>query len=358
MKLRESEALGALDHDDRRVRHVDADLDHGRGDHDVRDAAFEQVHAVLLVGGLHLAVHDDGHVLRRRKCLYDAGIAVLQVLIVHFFGLLDQRVDDVDLPSPLDLVADESEYPEPVRIAVMNGFHRLAARRQLVDHRHVQIAVERHRQRSRNRGGGHHEHMGSRLRILAPQPCPLLDAETVLLVDHDEAEITETDSVLDQRMRSDQYVDLAREQAFGEFRALLLLRRAGQQADAQADPLGHPHDRRIMLRRENLRRSHQAGLKAVVASQQHAHQCDERLAAAHIALQQAVHLMPGHGVLTDFADHALLRPGQRKRQPLVIKRIEKPAHGREQESVLPRGAGMSLLQNIELDAEQLVELET
>ena len=159
-------------------------------------------------------------------------------------------------------------------------------------------------------------------------------------------------------MRSDQYVDLAREQAFGEFRALLLLRRAGQQADAQADPLGHPHDRRIMLRRENLRRSHQAGLKAVVASQQHAHQCDERLAAAHVALQQAVHLMPGHGVLTDFADHALLRPGQRKRQSLVIKRIEKPAHGREQESVLARGAGMSLLQNIELDAEQLVELET
>ena len=89
--------------------------------------------------------------------------------------------------------------------------------------------------------------MGRRLRILAPQPRPLLDAEAVLLVDHDEAEIAKADPVLDQRMRSDQYVDLAREQTLGEFRALLLLRRAGQQADAQADPLGHPHDRRIML---------------------------------------------------------------------------------------------------------------
>ena len=39
VQLREAEAVGLLDDHDRRVRDVDADLDHGRGDEDVELAA-------------------------------------------------------------------------------------------------------------------------------------------------------------------------------------------------------------------------------------------------------------------------------------------------------------------------------
>ena len=112
-----------------------------------------------------------------------------------------------------------------------------------------------------------------------------------------------------------------------------------------------------MLRRENLRRSHQAGLKAVVASQQHAHQCDERLAAAHVPLQQAVHLVAGGGVLPDFANHALLRAGEREGEPLAVKTVELFADGGEKKTVVLAYALLPVGEDHELHAEEFLELE-
>ena len=76
-----------------------------------------------------------------------------------------------------------------------------AAGRQFVDHRYVEIAVERHRQRARNRRRGHHEHI--RRDALLHQLESLHHAEAMLLVDDDEAEFGELDVFLDQRMRAD-----------------------------------------------------------------------------------------------------------------------------------------------------------
>ena len=44
VELREAEAVGVLDDHHRRVRHVDADLDHGRGDEHVELAGAERGH--------------------------------------------------------------------------------------------------------------------------------------------------------------------------------------------------------------------------------------------------------------------------------------------------------------------------
>ena len=46
-------------------------------------------------------------------------------------------------------------------------------------------------------------------RPLLPQRGPLLDAEAVLLVDHDHAERTELDALLDERVGADEDVDRA-----------------------------------------------------------------------------------------------------------------------------------------------------
>ena len=185
----------------------------------MRDALLKQVHAVVLVGRLHLAVHDHRHVLRRRERLRNTGITVLKVFIIHFFGFLDQRIDDVDLTAFLNLVADETEHLQPVRIAVVQRPDRLAARRQFVDHRHVQVAVQRHRQRTRDRRSGHYQHV-RRPAVFVPQPRPLLDAETVLLVDHHEPEVFELHRILDQRMGPDQNMHVAGKQVFGQRRPL------------------------------------------------------------------------------------------------------------------------------------------
>ena len=66
MELREPEALGVLDEHHARVRHVDADLDDGRGDEHVHLPRREGGHRrVPLVGPL-LAVDDADAQLRQR----------------------------------------------------------------------------------------------------------------------------------------------------------------------------------------------------------------------------------------------------------------------------------------------------
>ena len=63
----------------------------------------------------------------------------------------------------------------------------------------------------------------------------------------------------------------------------------------------------MVLTREDLGRSHQAGLVAVVYGQQHGEEGDQRLAAAHITLHEAVHLSPRDDVGLDLSEDALLR---------------------------------------------------
>ena len=56
VQLRQAEALGVLDHHQRRVRHVDADLDHRRRDQHRDLAAGEERHHRRLLGRRHAAV--------------------------------------------------------------------------------------------------------------------------------------------------------------------------------------------------------------------------------------------------------------------------------------------------------------
>ena len=61
MQLRKAEAFGVLDHHDGRLRHIDADLDHGGRDQKPRLAFREALHGAILVGPAHAAVHEiDG----------------------------------------------------------------------------------------------------------------------------------------------------------------------------------------------------------------------------------------------------------------------------------------------------------
>src|SRR6187455_1845222 len=58
MQWRETETLSVLDHHDCRFGHIDADLDY-RGCHkNLRVAALEAGHRLILVGALQAAVHE------------------------------------------------------------------------------------------------------------------------------------------------------------------------------------------------------------------------------------------------------------------------------------------------------------
>ena len=127
---------------------------------------------------------------------------------------------------------------------------------------------------------------------LARQRQPLVHAEAVLLVDHDEAEPAEGHAGLEQRMRAD-----------GDLRLPAAIRSsASARSGARSLPVssttldaGRLRERRDggkMLARQQLRRRHQRGLPAGLGDVRHGDQRDDRLAGADIALQQ-----PQHAVL-------------------------------------------------------------
>ena len=98
VQLRDAVALGVLDEHHGRVRDVDADLDHRRGDEHVGAAGGERRHRLLLLARAHLAVQQhDAEVLElaaAQALELGRGGARLQRL-----GLLDQRADDERLAA-------------------------------------------------------------------------------------------------------------------------------------------------------------------------------------------------------------------------------------------------------------------
>ena len=196
-----------------------------------------------------------------------------------------------------------------------------------------------------------------RLCVLGPEAGALLDSETVLFVDDDQPQVGEAHAVLDQGVRADEDRHLARGDTLERGAALGRLRGAGQYGHAHRHPVKHPRDRGEVLAGEDLRGGHHAGLEAVVHGQQHRQQRHEGLAAAHVALQQAVHLETRHGVLPDLADDALLGTRQREGELAVVEGVEHFADLREEESVALRETGRAARLHVELYPQQLVELE-
>src|SRR5262249_43498164 len=103
VELGKTEALGMLDHHDGRLRHVDTDLDHGGGNQKPRVAGREKLHGAILVGALHLAVHEiDG--------IAEALLEIFETLgrsrEVDILGILDQRAYPVGAPAVRERAPD------------------------------------------------------------------------------------------------------------------------------------------------------------------------------------------------------------------------------------------------------------
>ena len=231
----------------------------------------------------------------------------------------------------------------------------LASGRQFVDDGHIEVAVERHCQSARDGCGGHDEDVGS-LAFL-PQLGSLCYAEAVLLVDDDESETAELHVVLDDGMRAYQDVDASVLQTFLDGFAALALDVSCQQFDADGHLLEERAERLQVLLGKNLGWGHDACLATVVDGDEHYHECHECLAAAHVALQQAVHLPAALHVGMHLADDALLCFGQGKGQVFAVECVEEFAHTGEAlpDALLLTSAGIG--HDDELDEEEFLELQ-
>ena len=149
---------------------------------------------------------------------------------------------------------------------------------------------------------------------LLPQGQALLHAKAMLLVDDGQAQTRELHLRLDDGMRAD---DQRRRAAFNggqHGRALFLLLAASQPCHALAtrrqqggEPVGQLGE---VLLGQDLGGRHQRALPAGVDGHAGGQRRHHRLAAAHVALQQAVHGLGARQVGGDFLAHAALRAGQ------------------------------------------------
>ena len=151
----------------------------------------------------------------------------------------------------------------------MDGLHGLAAWRKLIDDAHIEVAIERHRQCARYGRGGHHQHVRWNCRF-CPKPGALGHAEAVLLIDHHEPELLEHDGILQQRVRTDEDVDVSELQCGEQASPFGGLGASCEQADFQRHLFQHARERDEVLLREDLRRCHQRALIAIVQRDEHA----------------------------------------------------------------------------------------
>ena len=223
VQLGDAEALGVLDQHDGRVGHVDADLDHGRGDEHVGAAGRERSHRLLLLARAHAAVQERQHGSRRarpscrRSQLGARGARPPSSLRRRpprsLEPRLDQRADDVGLAAGGELGAQLARRPARARHRRRRGASRSAGAR-----RAARVA----RSCRGRRSGQARACAGSAWRScaacaapasgpagragassFAPERGALAHAEAVLLVDDGDGERVEADVGLDQRVRAD-----------------------------------------------------------------------------------------------------------------------------------------------------------
>ena len=276
VRLRQAELVGALD--DQRVRGGDVEprLDDRRRHQAVVLAADEGEHRRLQLQLVHLAV---------RLGEPDAGAERAQAL-----GGLVQRLDAVveeeGLAAALDLAPDRPRH-QVVVVGADEGPHRPPALGRGLDHRDVAQPGQRHLQRPRDRGRRHRQHVDLQLQLA--QQLLLLDAEALLLVHDQQAQVLGADVAREQAVGADQDVDLALAEALQRLLHLGRLAQPRDHLDVEGRVGEALAEAAEVLLGEDRRRHQHHHLLAVDGGLVGGPQRDLGLAVADVAADQAVH---------------------------------------------------------------------
>ncbi len=223
---------------------------------------------------------------------------------VELLRLLDQRADPIDLSARGDGAPDPPDHLLQPLERHVGGRDRLPSWRLLVEARDIHVAIAREQERARDGRCGHDQKLGAAAAALALQSEPLMHAEPMLLVDHDQAEIAELDALLEESVRADQNIDLSFFQRGKNGLALAAALASREQGDAQAGRCPERGDGLHVLAREKLGRRHQRALRFRLDRTGQSEQRHHRLAAADIALQQAEHAVRAREVGVDLGERA------------------------------------------------------
>src|SRR3954463_12714093 len=142
----------------------------------------------------------------------------------------------------------------------------------------------------------------------------LKDAEAVLLVNDDEAQLCEFNFLLDQGVGSDHQLRAALSDVAADLALAVVLKRAGEKHNSVSRRFKDAARRKIMLLGENLGRRHQRNLVSVLDGDNRGLECDERFARAYVALKQAAHRERLLHIGSDFFQRTFLGSGGMERE--------------------------------------------
>jgi hypothetical protein len=293
VQLGEPERVGAVDDDRVRVRNVEPRLDDRGADQHVCRARGEGDHHLLERALAHLAVAD---------CEPGAGEHLAQLLGLRL-DRLDPVVDIEHLPAAIELAQDRVS-DQPGGCLGDPGLDRQPILGRGLDDAQVAHTREREVQGPRDRGRGQGQHVDFAAKLL--EPLLRGHPEALLLVDHDEAEVTESDVLREQAVGADHDVDRAVSEA--RDRRLLLPGRdeARQQRNLHRERREPLAERLMVLRGEDRRRHEHRDLLAVLDRLERGAQRDLGLAVPDVADDEAVHRPPRLHVELGFGNRAQL----------------------------------------------------
>ena len=200
VQLRQAEPFGVLNQHHGHVRQVQAHFDNRGRDQDMHSVRAKGGHHALLFLGPKTSVKQTD--LKRRELLLQLRPLLDHRLDLALIGFLNARVHHISLPAFLEFAPDELEHLGQRVGGAHKGFDVPAPRGKPVDHRDVEVAVERQAERAWDRRRGHHEQV--RITPFPHQLLALHHAELVLFVNDHKAEVVRSERAFDQRVRADE----------------------------------------------------------------------------------------------------------------------------------------------------------
>ena len=276
VQLAQAEAVGMV-HDQRvRVRDIQAGLD-DRGAYEHVDVAVPEVADDLVELLLpHLAV--GGADLGFGHELLDPG---------GHAGDVGHAVVHVKHLAAAQQLATDRRGDLRVLVGAHVGEHRQAVLRRGGERGHLADAGHRHLQRARDRRGGQGEHVhvgAQRLERLL-----VFDAEALLLVDDDQAQVLELDLGVEQLVRADDHVHGAVLKPLDRVVDVLGGLEAAHRPDGDGEALVALREGLVMLLDEQRGRHEHGHLLGVLHGLERGAHGDLGFAETHVAADQAVH---------------------------------------------------------------------
>ncbi len=208
-------------------------------------------------------------------------------------------VHEIHLPAALQFAVDglAQQFIVPLQDVGADGLALFGRRH---DGAHVADANQRHLQRARDGRCGKDEAVDFRAHLL--QALFVRNAEALLLVDDDEAEILEGYVFLDKPVCADGDIDFARGDSLDDFALLLLVAEAGEHFHAHGEAGDTFPEGVAVLFREDGGGHEDSDLLAVHYGFERGAHCDFGLAIADVSANEAVHRLLVLHVRFDFRD--------------------------------------------------------